>query len=165
MEEKKYNKTISVREKICFENDKYLKIEKEKILERKKLFPGKLYIEVGGKLLEDNHAARVLPGFKKDNKNDIKDIGIVKNMMAQVLEKSYSPYSKFKVGAILYTKDDKIYTGVNIENMGIQSICAERCAFSKAISSGVRKNEYSHIIICGINEKGKIEDITPCRIL
>ena len=41
--------------------------------------------------------------------NDIKDIGTVKNMMAQVLEKSYSPYSKFKVGAILYTKDFKIY--------------------------------------------------------
>ena len=68
MEEKKYNNTISVKEKVCFDNDKYLKIEKEKILERKKLFPGKLYIEVGGKLLEDNHAARVLPGFKKDNK-------------------------------------------------------------------------------------------------
>ena len=97
--------------------------------------------------------------------NDIKDIGIVKNMMAQVLEKSYSPYSKFKVGAILHTKDKKTYTGVNIENMGIQSICAERCAFAKAISSGVKKNEYSHIIICGMNEKGDIEDITPCRIL
>lgn len=107
----------------------------------------------------------VIKDIKKDNKNDIKDIGIVKNMMAQILENSYSPYSKFKVGAILYTKGDKIYTGVNIENMGIQSICAERCAFSKAISSGTRKNEYSHIIICGINEKGKIEDITPCRIL
>ena len=53
---------------ICFDNEKYLKIEKEKILERKKLFPGKLYIEVGGKLLEDNHASRVLPGFRKDNK-------------------------------------------------------------------------------------------------
>ena len=48
MEEKEYNNTISVKEKICFDNDKYLKIEKEKILERKKLFPGKLYIEVGG---------------------------------------------------------------------------------------------------------------------
>lgn len=99
------------------------------------------------------------------NDNDIKDIGIVKNMMAQVLEKSYSPYSKFKVGAILNIKDNKTYTGVNIENMGIQSICAERCAFAKAISSGVKKNEYSHIIICGMNEKGEIEDITPCRIL
>lgn len=99
------------------------------------------------------------------NDNDIKDIGTVKNMMAQVLEKSYSPYSKFKVGAILHTKDYKTYTGVNIENMGIQSICAERCAFAKAISSGVKKNEYSHIIICGMNEKGDIEDITPCRIL
>ena len=79
--------------------------------------------------------------------NDIKDIGTVKNMMAQVLEKSYSPYSKFKVGAILYTKDNKIYTGVNIENMGIQSICAERCAFAKAISNGVKKfNFYAKIL-------------------
>ena len=99
------------------------------------------------------------------NDNDIKDIVILKNMMALVIDISYSPYSKFKVGAILHTKDNKTYTGVNIENMGIQSICAERCAFAKAISSGVKKNEYSHIIICGINERGDIEDITPCRIL
>ena len=40
----------------------------------------------------------VIKDIKKDNKNDIKDIGIVKNMMAQILENSYSPYSKFKVG-------------------------------------------------------------------
>ena len=83
MEEKKYNNTISVREKICFDNEKYLKIEKQKILERKKLFPGKLYIEVGGKLLEDNHASRVLPGFRKDNKirifETLKDGNILSN--------------------------------------------------------------------------------------
>ena len=42
MDKKEYNNTISVREKICFDNDKYLKIEKEKILERKKLFPRKI---------------------------------------------------------------------------------------------------------------------------
>lgn len=89
---------------------------------------------------------------KSDKKVNI-DITYIKNIMAQVLENSYSPYSKFKVGAILFTKTGKMYTGVNIENMGIQSICAERCAFSKAISSGVKKNDYSHIIICGINRK------------
>ena len=39
IKKEKYNNTISGKEKICFDNEKYLKIEKEKILERKKLFP------------------------------------------------------------------------------------------------------------------------------
>ena len=53
--------------KIGFDNDKYVKIQSEKIRERFKLFD-KLYLEIGGKLFEDNHAARVLPGFKSDAK-------------------------------------------------------------------------------------------------
>ena len=53
---------------ICFDNEKYLKIEKEKILERKKLFPRKIIYRSRWKALEDNHASRVLKGFKKDNK-------------------------------------------------------------------------------------------------
>ena len=47
---------------------------------------------------------------------------------------SYSPYSNFQVGALLKCKNGKTYTGCNIENNGIQSICAERTAFAKAIS-------------------------------
>lgn len=50
-----------------FNNEKYVKIQSEKIKERFKLFD-KLYLEVGGKLFEDNHAARILPGFKPDVK-------------------------------------------------------------------------------------------------
>ena len=50
-----------------FDNDKYVKIQSEKIRERFKLFD-KLYLEVGGKLFDDSHAARVLPGFKSDAK-------------------------------------------------------------------------------------------------
>ena len=53
--------------KLGFDNDKYVKIQSEKIRERFKLFD-KLYLEIGGKLFEDNHAARVLPGFKPDAK-------------------------------------------------------------------------------------------------
>ena len=49
-----------------------------------------------------------------------------------------SPYSKFQVGAALRTKSGKIYTGCNIENHGIQGICAERTAFAKALSEGER---------------------------
>ena len=54
--------------KIGFDNDKYLKLQSEKILERIELFGGKLYLEFGGKLFDDFHASRVLPGFKPDSK-------------------------------------------------------------------------------------------------
>lgn len=50
-----------------FDNDKYVKIQSEKIMERVKLFD-KLYLEIGGKLFDDYHASRVLPGFKPDAK-------------------------------------------------------------------------------------------------
>ena len=53
--------------KIGFDNEKYVKLQSEKIRERFKLFD-KLYLEVGGKLFDDSHAARVLPGFKNDVK-------------------------------------------------------------------------------------------------
>ena len=54
--------------KIGFDNEKYLNIQKEKILERIKMFDNKLYLEFGGKLFDDYHASRVLPGFKPDSK-------------------------------------------------------------------------------------------------
>ena len=50
-----------------FDNKKYVKIQSKKIRERFKLFD-KLYLEVGGKLFDDSHAARVLPGFENDAK-------------------------------------------------------------------------------------------------
>ena len=54
--------------KIGFDNDKYLKLQSEKIKERIAQFGGKLYLEFGGKLFDDHHASRVLPGFKPDSK-------------------------------------------------------------------------------------------------
>ncbi len=56
---------------IGFDNEKYLKIQSEEIKKRIKMFDSKLYIEFGGKLFDDLHAARVLPGFKKDSKIQI----------------------------------------------------------------------------------------------
>ena len=53
--------------KVGFDNKKYVKIQSEKIKERFKMFD-KLYLEIGGKLFDDSHAARVLPGFKNDAK-------------------------------------------------------------------------------------------------
>lgn len=54
-----------------FDNKKYLKLQTEKILERINKFDNKLYIEFGGKLFDDLHAARVLPGFEPDAKVQI----------------------------------------------------------------------------------------------
>ncbi len=53
---------------IGFDNDKYLKLQSQRIKERISLFGEKLYIEFGGKLFDDFHAARVLPGFAPDSK-------------------------------------------------------------------------------------------------
>ena len=54
--------------KLGFDNDKYLRMQSEHIKERISKFGGKLYLEFGGKIFDDYHAARVLPGFKPDSK-------------------------------------------------------------------------------------------------
>ena len=53
---------------IGFDNEQYLRTQSEKIQERVQLFGGKLYMEFGGKLFDDYHASRVLPGFLPDSK-------------------------------------------------------------------------------------------------
>ena len=62
-------------------------------------------------------------------------------------EFSYSPYSKFKVGAALITHEGKVYSGCNIENasFGITN-CAERTAIFKAVSEGAREIDTIAII-------------------
>lgn len=54
--------------KIGFDNELYVKLQTKTIKERIKMFDNKLYLEFGGKLLDDHHAKRVLPGFKLDSK-------------------------------------------------------------------------------------------------
>lgn len=54
--------------KKAFDSTKYLNLQRDKILERIQLFDGKLYLEFGGKMFEDFHAARVLPGYDPNNK-------------------------------------------------------------------------------------------------
>ena len=53
---------------IGFDDEKYVRIQSEHIRERISQFGGKLYLELGGKLFDDYHASRVLPGFKPDSK-------------------------------------------------------------------------------------------------
>ena len=54
--------------KQAFSSEQYLNLQRDHILERINQFDGKLYLEFGGKMLEDFHAARVLPGYEPDNK-------------------------------------------------------------------------------------------------
>jgi len=54
--------------RIGFDNEKYIKLQSEHIRKRIEFFGGKLYLEFGGKLFDDFHASRVLPGFKPDSK-------------------------------------------------------------------------------------------------
>lgn len=79
------------------------------------------------------------------------------------LKFSYTPYSNFKVGAALLTKSGKIYTGCNIENASYTPTnCAERTAFFKAVSEGVR--DFKAICIVG-GKNGKLTEYTaPCGV-
>ncbi len=91
---------------------------------------------------------------------------MIKNLIEYAIEaskNSYSPYSNFKVGAALLTKNNKIFLGCNIENGSYSpSICAERVAFSKAISEG--EKEFKAIAIVG-GENGKFTDFcSPCGV-
>ena len=54
--------------RIGFDHDKYTAMQSEHILKRIAKFGGKLYLELGGKLFDDTHASRVLPGFRPDSK-------------------------------------------------------------------------------------------------
>ena len=73
---------------------------------------------------------------------------------------AYAPYTKYYVGACLKAKSGKLYSGCNVENLGILSICAERTAFVKAISEGEKDFEY--IVVCGGSSLNSLENCFPC---
>ena len=77
-----------------------------------------------------------------------------------VRKNAYVPYSDYYVGAALVTKSGKIYKGCNVENGGIMSICAERVAFTKAISEG--EKEFDYIVVCGGSLEKIDDNCTPC---
>lgn len=92
-------------------------------------------------------------------------------------ERAYAPYSKFKVGAALLTKSGKVFLGCNVENASFgATICAERVAATKAISSGdldfeciavVRADRAGALFPCGIcrqflSEFGDMDVLVDC---
>lgn len=97
---------------------------------------------------------------------DMPDKNTVEKLISTAVEmtnRSYAPYSNFKVGAALLAKDGRIFTGCNIENAAYTPTnCAERTAFFKAVSEG--EKEFEAIAIVG-GQDGKISQITsPCGV-
>lgn len=88
------------------------------------------------------------------------DLSREKEIAKSVRKNAHAPYSKYYVGCALKTSSGKIYSGCNIENYGIQSICAERVAFTKALSEGEKNFEY--IVICGGSDLNKLDNCLPC---
>ena len=87
---------------------------------------------------------------------------LIETAIAQ-LDYSYTPYSNFKVGAALLTKNGDIYTGCNIENAAYTPTnCAERTAFFKAVSEGVR--DFQAICIVGGKDGILTEYAAPCGV-
>lgn len=85
------------------------------------------------------------------------------NLAIKAMSNSYSPYSRFKVGAALLCENDKVYTGCNIENAAYSPTnCAERTAFFKAVSEGER--HFKKIAIVGGNNGIITDYITPCGV-
>ncbi len=75
----------------------------------------------------------------------------------ETIKYAYAPYSKIKVGAVLYCKDGKMYTGTNIENSSFSlTICAERVALFKALSEG--ETAFQLLILYS----PQVDFITPC---
>lgn len=87
-------------------------------------------------------------------------------LIAKAIEQlafSYTPYSNFKVGAALLSKNGTIYTGCNIENAAYTPTnCAERTAFFKAVSEGVK--EFQAICVVGGKDGGLTEYAPPCGV-
>lgn len=81
------------------------------------------------------------------------------NEALKAYENSYSPYSNFKVGASLLTKDGNVFIGTNVENISFGlTNCAERSSLFNAYSNGYRKDDIEVLLIVGNTSK----PISPC---
>lgn len=78
-------------------------------------------------------------------------------------ENAYCPYSGFAVGAALLAENGEIFTGCNIENGAFTpTCCAERVAFFKAVSRGVRK--FKRIVVVGGKKDSSLQKTVPCGV-
>lgn len=76
-------------------------------------------------------------------------------------QNSYAPYSKYRVGAALLSKDGRIFPGCNVEIVSYEgSICAERVALTRAVSDGVRE----FVAVAVAAEQNPAKETWPCGV-
>lgn len=143
--------------KIGFDNDKYLKIQSEHIKERISHFGNKLYLEFGGKLFDDYHASRVLPGFEPDSK--LKMLMQLADMAEIIIVISAQDIEKNKVRGdlgitydkdVLRLRDEFIKRGLYVSSVVITHFCGQEGA--KSFSRRLKKlgiKSYFHYLIDG----------------
>ncbi len=86
------------------------------------------------------------------------------NTALEMRKKSYTPYSNFNVGAALLAENGTVYTGCNVENAGFTATnCAERTAFFKAVSEGV-KDFKAIAIVGGPKDAAQLDYCPPCGV-
>ena len=85
----------------------------------------------------------------------------MREKLIELLNSSYSPYSHFRVAAILVCNDGSEFFGVNVENSSYgATICAERSAIVSAVSKGYKKGDFKELYVMCDNEKIGM----PCNI-
>ncbi len=85
----------------------------------------------------------------------------MREKLIELLDNAYAPYSNFKVAAILEMNDGRCISGVNVENASYGgSICAERNAFTTAITMGYKKGDFKKLYVMVSGDKLS----TPCFI-
>lgn len=112
-------------ETIGFDNEMYISIQSEQIKKRIDQFGGKLYLEFGGKLFDDYHAARVLPGFEPDSKIRMlqqlrEDVEVIITINAADIEKN-----KIR-GDLGITYEDDVLRLIDVfREMGLYVSCGQ----------------------------------------
>lgn len=143
--------------RVGFDNDKYLKTQSEQIRKRIAQFGGKLYLELGGKLFDDFHASRVLPGFEPDSK--IKMLQQLKDDVEIVITINADDIESNKIRADLgITYDDDVLRLIDTfreMNLCVGSVVLTRYNGQTAASSFLHHLEtrgircYKHFTIAG----------------
>jgi cytidine deaminase len=81
-------------------------------------------------------------------------------MARKAAEDAYSPYSKFRVGAVVVTDDGRVFTGANVENAAYPSSnCAETTAVNSAVAAGARKLD---VVAVACIDAGTVDEAYPC---
>ena len=143
--------------KIAFDNDLYLKLQSENILKRVNQFGDKLYLEFGGKLFDDYHASRVLPGFLPDSK--LKMLLKIKDDVEIIIAISAHDIQKNKIrndlGINYETEVLRLIDAFRSSGLFVGSVCITQYQDAPTVNTFIKKlnnlgiSVYKHYIIEG----------------